>query len=86
MNLYRFHWSSGKTTENRGNDPADALTKLGYGAGAVGALDYWELVPEPSDADPDSHDPDDKHATEGTYVPGQWRSGQSPDRQKNDED
>ena len=44
MNLYRFHWRDGVIDEGRGSDPADALTKLGFGAGAIAALDYWELV------------------------------------------
>ncbi len=45
MNLYKFHWRSGGVSEGRGETPADAMNKLGYGQGAVAALDYWELVP-----------------------------------------
>lgn len=45
--LYRFHWRSGKPSEMRSAiGPEDAFTRLGYGAGAVGALDYWERVKE----------------------------------------
>ncbi len=44
---YRFYWRTGKPDDGKGNDPADALTKLGFGAGAIAALDYWELLPDP---------------------------------------
>lgn len=45
---YRFHWlgSDRKVEEGEGTSPADALNKLGYGGGAVAALDYWEEVVE----------------------------------------
>ena len=45
--LYRFHWLSGTVQEGRGRNPADALNRLGYGGGAVRALDYYESVQLP---------------------------------------
>lgn len=45
--LYRFWWRfNDKPSEGRGITPEDALTKLGYGAGAVRVLDYYEEVKE----------------------------------------
>lgn len=44
MNLYRFHWRDGTRNEGYGTDAADAFTKLGFGQGAVPALDYWEAL------------------------------------------
>lgn len=44
MDLYRFHWLDGSVSEGIGDGPCDALIKLGYGGGAIMALDYWELV------------------------------------------
>ena len=46
MNKYRFHWQDGTVDEGAGHTCADALTRLGYGAGAVAALDYWEKIIE----------------------------------------
>ena len=42
--LFRFYWLDGKVNEGYGLNVSDAFNKLGYGAGAVGELDYWELV------------------------------------------
>lgn len=44
MRQFRFHWLDGKTDEGYGQDAADAFTRLGYGAGAVAALDYHEEI------------------------------------------
>ncbi len=44
MKQYRFHWSYGETEEGWGKDVADAFTRLGYGAGAIRALDYYEVI------------------------------------------
>lgn len=44
MNLYRFHWRAGPPNEGYGDTPEDAMNRLGYGQGAIAALDYWELV------------------------------------------
>lgn len=53
--LYRFHWrSDSKPSEGRGHDAADAFTRLGYGAGAVAALDYYEVVDEVTQSPSDS--------------------------------
>ena len=41
---YKFHWRDGKTDIGEGETPEAALTALGYGRGAVGALDYYEPV------------------------------------------
>lgn len=39
--MFTFHWLDGKVTRGRGRDAADAMNRLGYGNGAVRALDYW---------------------------------------------
>jgi hypothetical protein len=44
--LYRFHWPGGATNEGRGEDVADALEKLGFGAASEAALDYYEVIEE----------------------------------------
>ena len=44
MKRFRFHWLDGKVDEKEGYDAAHALTMLGYGAGALAALDYWEEI------------------------------------------
>ena len=38
---FTFFWLDGKRTMCVGDDPADALTKAGYGGGAVRALDFF---------------------------------------------
>ncbi len=53
--LYRFHWPGGATNEGRGQNVADALEKLGFGAAAAAALDYFEVVEE-SHADRERHE------------------------------
>lgn len=53
--LYRFHWPDGVTSEGRGADVADALEKLGLGAGAMESLEYYEVVEE-SEADARRHE------------------------------
>jgi hypothetical protein len=47
--LFSFHWRDGMITKALGIDASDALTKQGYGAGAMKALDYWEEIPEEED-------------------------------------
>lgn len=44
--LYRFHWGDKKVDESKGYSVADAFRRLGYGGGALRALDYWEEVSE----------------------------------------
>lgn len=42
IKTYIFHWRDGTKTESEGATPEEAFTNAGYGAGAVGALDYHE--------------------------------------------
>ena len=42
MNNYRFHWISGGHTDSDGASVDEAFTKLGYGVGALKAVDYYE--------------------------------------------
>lgn len=42
MTTYRFHWRDGTANEGAGLDASDALNKLGFGIGALAALDWWE--------------------------------------------
>ena len=44
MKYFKFHWLDKTTNIGWGIDAADALTRLGYGAGALRALDYWECI------------------------------------------
>ena len=44
MKKYRFHWLDGKVHEGEGRNAVDAFTRLGFGAGALGALDYYEEI------------------------------------------
>jgi len=44
MKRYRFHWRDGKIDEGEGFGVADAFTRLGYGYGALRALDYYEEI------------------------------------------
>ena len=46
MRFFRFYWLDGKTEEAHGYDVADAFRRLGYGAGAVKALDYYKEIKE----------------------------------------
>jgi len=45
-----LHWRDGKTDKgigwgsNRTEAAADAMNTMGYGGGALAALDYWEAV------------------------------------------
>jgi hypothetical protein len=40
MKTYTLYWLDGKREVIQGNDIADAMTKAGYGQGAVKALDF----------------------------------------------
>ena len=42
MRCYRFVWKDGSTNVGEGETPEEAFTALGFGAGAVPALDYHE--------------------------------------------
>ena len=44
LKRYRFHWRDGSKNEGYGRSVADAFTRLGYGAGAVAALDFYEEI------------------------------------------
>lgn len=44
-----LHWKDKKTEEIDGKDIAEAFTKAGYSAGAITALDYYEMVQGPQD-------------------------------------
>lgn len=45
MKKFKLHWLGGKTEIVEGLDIADAFRRAGYGAGAIGALDWYEEVP-----------------------------------------
>ena len=49
MTTFRFHWRDGKISEGAGYDVAHAFSRLGYGGGAIRALDYYETVASPVD-------------------------------------
>lgn len=45
MKTFKFIWKDGKEETAQGINAADAFRRLGYGGGALAALDYWkELV------------------------------------------
>ena len=44
MTKFKLHWPDGKVEVVEGHDIADAFTRAGYGAGAIRALDYYEMV------------------------------------------
>ena len=46
---FRFHWLDGTTDEGSGETPEAALSALGYGAGALPALDYWAEIDTPGE-------------------------------------
>ena len=50
MATYKFTWRDGTVTIGSGYSSADALTKLGFGQGAVRALDYWHELHEEAQA------------------------------------
>ena len=41
-----FYWLNGKTDTGQGKDVVDAFSRLGFGNGALPALDYFEEVKE----------------------------------------
>ncbi|HCI57898.1 MAG TPA: hypothetical protein DFH96_03870 [Bacteroidetes bacterium] len=43
MEKIRLYWLNGKTEVIEGNTAAEAFTKAGYGAGALKALDFYDL-------------------------------------------
>lgn len=42
MKKFRLYWRDGKTEVIEGLHIADAVTKAGYGAGAMRALDFYD--------------------------------------------
>lgn len=47
MKRYRLHWlGNAEPTDVVGDSIVDAVTRAGYGRGAMRALDYWEEIPE----------------------------------------
>jgi hypothetical protein len=53
---YIFHWLCRKPSTGYGTSPEDALTRLGYGNGAIRALDYYEEVENPSTDTEENHE------------------------------
>lgn len=45
LHTYRFIWRDGSINVGDGRNPAEALTLMGFGGGAVAALDYYETLP-----------------------------------------
>lgn len=43
---YRFYWLHGKVDQGYGRSVADAFSKLGFGGGAMRALDFYEELDE----------------------------------------
>lgn len=43
-----FYWLTGQSERGEGVSPAHALTMLGYGAGAIRALDFYEESAKPT--------------------------------------
>jgi len=46
LKKFKFHWLDGKTEVGKGVNVSDAFTHLGYGAGAIRALDWYEELPD----------------------------------------
>ena len=46
MKKFKFYWLDGKIDIAEGLDVADAFSNLGYGAGALRALDYYKEIKE----------------------------------------
>lgn len=43
MKKFIFHWLDGTIEESEGRSVSKAFAYLGYGGGALKALDYWEV-------------------------------------------
>jgi len=46
LKKFKFHWLDGKTEVGKGVNVSDAFTHLGYGAGAIIVLDWYEMLPD----------------------------------------
>ena len=44
MKKFKFYWRDGVVHEGEGYDVADAFRRLGFGGGALAALDWWEEI------------------------------------------
>jgi hypothetical protein len=44
MKTFRFHWFDGKVETGNGYNVSDAFTRLGYTAGALAVLDFYEEI------------------------------------------
>jgi hypothetical protein len=44
LRRFRLHWNDGKIEEGIGRDAANAFSSLGYGLGAVPALNFYEKL------------------------------------------
>lgn len=44
MKKFKFYWLGGEIEEGEGISVSDAFTRLGYGHGAMKALDYYEEI------------------------------------------
>lgn len=46
MKTFIFYWLDGKIDRSQGETVQEAFTALGYGNGALRALDHWEELKE----------------------------------------
>lgn len=60
MKKYQFYWKDGIVSEGLGRDVADAFTRLGFGAGAMPAVDYWREMPASQADYEDGEAPDEE--------------------------
>ncbi|AYP69257.1 hypothetical protein Pylas_003 [Klebsiella phage Pylas] len=44
MHTFKFYFLDGSVEQGKGTSVSDAFTKLGYGAGAIASLDYYEQL------------------------------------------
>jgi hypothetical protein len=64
--LFRFHWKSGPPNEAWAYTAEEAANRIGIGAGALAALDYWEVV--------EAAQPEVSHPARRRVPPAQPRS------------
>ncbi|MCK5610198.1 hypothetical protein KAR91_50455 [Candidatus Pacearchaeota archaeon] len=44
MKRFKLHWLDGSKNIVQGDDITSAVNSAGFGAGSIGALDYWEQL------------------------------------------
>ena len=44
MHTFKFYWLNGKVETGTGTSMSDAFMRLGYGGGAMAALDSWKQI------------------------------------------